>query len=233
MISRPGRALVGENRRRKTRRKLIESALAVVAERGLEGQIVDDVVRRAGVSRATYYNYFKTSSELVLAIAEDLTNDLIALVIFSADRHAAPLDRLASGVRTFLSLVGRYPQLAAFLSRAAYHAVRPGSYAYAVLERDAGGAMDDGTLSKVRLETAMDLIVGPILTTMGRMGSGTVSRAGIDHVAFAILLSLGARPARAKRAVSLQIARPRPAPGSLLERGAALARMSLHGDVSA
>lgn len=232
MLTGSDRATVGANRRRKTRRRLIEGALAVATEKGLDGQIVDDVVRQARVSRATYYNYFKTSAELIVAIAEELTNELIALAVVSADRYAAPVDRLGTGLRAFLTAVRRYPKLASFLSRTAYHAVRPGSDAFAVLERDVGGAMDDGTLTKRRLEFAMDLVIGPILTAMGRMGRSKVSQAEIDDVAFAILLALGAKAARAKRAVSLQLQSPRAAPGSLLEQQAALGRLCLHGDLS-
>lgn len=223
------RAAVAENRRRKTRRKLIESAFAVIAVKGFDGQIVDDVVRKAGVSRATYYNYFKTSTELVLSIAEELTNELIALTIFSVDKNPQALDRLATGTRTVMSIARRYPRAAAFLNRTVYHAVRPGSFAYAVLERDVGGAMEDGTLTKRRLEVAMDLVVGPIISTMGRMAGGSVSQSDINDVVFAVLLALGADPARAKRALEIPLAHPRAASGSLLEQTEALDRISLVG----
>ena len=227
------RAAVAENRRRKTKRKLIESALGVVAVKGFDGQIVDDVVRNAGVSRATYYNYFKTSAELALAIAEELTNELIALVIFSSDKNSQPLDRLATGTRTFMSVVRRYPRAAAFLSRTAYHAVRPGSYAFAVIERDVGGSMHDGTLTKRRLELAMDLVVGPIISAMGRMANSKIAQSDIDDIVYGMLLALGAKPARAKRAIAIRLAHPRAAAGSLLERTTALDRISLVGDVTA
>lgn len=227
------RAAIAENRRRKTRRKLIESAVNVIALKGFDGQIVDDVVRNAGVSRATYYNYFKTSTELVLAIAEELINELVALVIFSSDKNALPLDRLATGTRTFMSVVRRYPRASAFLSRTAYHSVRPGSFAYAVLERDVGGGMEDGTLTKRRLALGMDLVVGPIVSTMGRMATESVPQSEIDDVVYGMLLALGTQPERAKKALEIRLAQPRAAKGSLLEQTAAFDRMSLVGDVTA
>lgn len=207
--------------------------MSVIAVKGFDGQIVDDVVRNAGVSRATYYNYFKTSTELVLAIAEELINELIALVIFSSDKNALPFDRLATGTRTFMSVVRRYPRAAAFLSRTAYHSVRPGSFAYAVLERDVGGGMEDGTLTKRRLALGMDLVVGPIISTMGRMASEAVPQGEIDDIVYGMLLALGAQPARAREAIAIRLAHPRAAKGSLLEQTEAFDRMSLAGDVTA
>ncbi|HKE37081.1 MAG TPA: TetR/AcrR family transcriptional regulator [Candidatus Baltobacteraceae bacterium] len=226
------RAAVAENRRRKTRRKLIEAALGVIAVKGFDGQIVDDVVRKAGVSRATYYNYFKTSTELVLAIAEELINELISLTILSVDKNPLPFERHATGARTFMSILRRYPRAAAFLSRTAYYSVRPGSFAYAVLERDVGGGMEDGSFSKRRLALAMDLVVGPIISTMGRMATENVPQSEIDDVVYAMLLALGADPDRARRALAITLAHPRASKGSLLEQTEALDRISLAGGVT-
>jgi AcrR family transcriptional regulator len=59
------RADAAENRRR-----LIEAARAVFAERGIDAPI-DEIARRAGVGNATLYRRFRTRADLVAAVFEE------------------------------------------------------------------------------------------------------------------------------------------------------------------
>lgn len=57
-------------KRERTRIALIEAAIDVLAEKGLEGSSIDDLVRVAGMARGTFYNYFQTREEVVCAVSE-------------------------------------------------------------------------------------------------------------------------------------------------------------------
>jgi len=61
----------GAERRQRMRLRLIESALPVFAEKGLDAASIDDVIAAAGVSRGTFYNYFRTDVELAAAVSDD------------------------------------------------------------------------------------------------------------------------------------------------------------------
>ena len=61
------RPRVAAERRARMRRKLVESALLVFAEKGVDASVIEDVIAAAGVSRGTFYNYFRTNAELLVA----------------------------------------------------------------------------------------------------------------------------------------------------------------------
>jgi AcrR family transcriptional regulator len=63
-------------RGRQTRRRIIDAATEVVAERGVVGASLDEVGSRAAASRSQLYHYFADKDELLLAVAE-ATNDAV------------------------------------------------------------------------------------------------------------------------------------------------------------
>ncbi len=48
-----------------TRRRLVDSAMALFAEQGFEATSVDDVAARDGVGRTTYFRHFRTKEDVV------------------------------------------------------------------------------------------------------------------------------------------------------------------------
>jgi AcrR family transcriptional regulator len=60
-------------RRRATQQRLIASARAVVAVRGLEGASVEDICEQAGFTRGAFYSNFSGKNDLVVALTKDLT----------------------------------------------------------------------------------------------------------------------------------------------------------------
>ena len=59
------RTRVAAERRARMHRKLVESALLVFAEKGVDASVIEDVIAAADVSRGTFYNYFRTNGELL------------------------------------------------------------------------------------------------------------------------------------------------------------------------
>ena len=74
------RTRVAAERRKRTRMRLLESALVLCAQQGPEAPMIDDVIQHAGVSRGSFYNYFKTYEELLEAVAVQVGEDLVRIV---------------------------------------------------------------------------------------------------------------------------------------------------------
>ena len=74
------RTIVAAERRKKTRAKLLKGALRVFARRGAEAKVIDSVIKKAGVSRGTFYNYFRTNEELFVEVAREVSNEIIRAV---------------------------------------------------------------------------------------------------------------------------------------------------------
>ncbi len=187
--SRASRNRVEADQERKalTRSKILAAAVRVVAEKGVTTAVIDDFIRAAGVARGTFYNYFKSTDEVLQAAAQWLEDDLIV----SIDEVLAPIDdpveRMTLGMRLWLRKARGDRAWCAFVAGFRYH----GSLVEEVLARDIGGALRAGRVSVPNAAVARDLIVGTIREAMGRMSDATVPIAYLDELVRAILRSLG------------------------------------------
>jgi len=91
-------------RRGRTRARLLDAAVDVFAERGLEGATVELICERAGFTRGAFYSNFSTKEELLLAAAEHVLQRSMARIEEAADRlvldpgagHPAQVDALVA-----------------------------------------------------------------------------------------------------------------------------------------
>jgi AcrR family transcriptional regulator len=68
------------DKKSRTRQSILDAAQLVFLQRGFEAASPDDIAQRAGVSRATLFNYFSGKSGILNALAEGLQPRLVQLV---------------------------------------------------------------------------------------------------------------------------------------------------------
>lgn len=87
-------------RRRKADRpaEIVSAALAVFAEKGFAAAKLDDIARRAGVSKGAVYLYFETKEDVFRAVVEQAIAPNIMAVKAMAAAHPGPLADLLRGV---------------------------------------------------------------------------------------------------------------------------------------
>src|SRR5690606_14527634 len=68
-------------KRDRTRTLLIEAAIDVLSEKGLEGSSIDDLMRIAGMVRGTFYNHFQTREELVVCTSNFIREQIYQSVV--------------------------------------------------------------------------------------------------------------------------------------------------------
>ena len=73
-------------RRGRTRNRLLDAAVDVFAERGIDGATVELICERAGFSRGAFYSNFATKEELLFATAEHVQQRSLTRVEEAADR---------------------------------------------------------------------------------------------------------------------------------------------------
>src|SRR5947199_10173186 len=83
-------------RRRKADRpgEIVEAALAVFAERGFAAAKLDEIARRAGVSKGALYLYFETKEELFRAVVAQAIAPNMRAVRAMVAAHPGPLSDL-------------------------------------------------------------------------------------------------------------------------------------------
>lgn len=74
--ARAANALSSDPRVRRTRRLLLDAALALVAEREIGEITITDITRAAGVNRATFYQHYLDKQDLIAQALDDLFDEI-------------------------------------------------------------------------------------------------------------------------------------------------------------
>ncbi|KXU82406.1 transcriptional regulator [Paraburkholderia monticola] len=106
-----------ERKRFLTRTRLLDAAMKVYVRRGGPRPVIDDVIREARLSRATFYNHFISLDEVMAAIGEELSNQMTADILPLFDGLKEPWQRVAVGFRLFLLRALLDPTWAAYVTR--------------------------------------------------------------------------------------------------------------------
>jgi AcrR family transcriptional regulator len=98
-----------------TRTRLLQTALRLFTEHGVEGTSLQMIADALGITKAAVYYHFKTKAEITEAVAEPGIRDLDDLVLRAGaqKRRGAQVDLLLEG---FVDLVVRHRTLVALFS---------------------------------------------------------------------------------------------------------------------
>jgi AcrR family transcriptional regulator len=193
------RTQVGIKRREATRARLIRGALHVFASHGVEAKVIELVIEQAGVSRGTFYNYFRTNEELFIAVAEEVSNEIIRIVDPLVQQQNDPAARLACGVSSVIRLAKAYPLFAQFIVRGGPPALCAGSLVTEVVPRDVAAGMASGRFSLADPRLAFDVILGSVISAFHTVLTEGVSEDYPKELAQAVLQALGVTKAMAQK----------------------------------
>lgn len=84
-----------EAQKQLTRRLLLEAGLELFGSQGYAATTVDDIATAAGTTRATFYAYFPSRSEVMRALIDEQLNERLER-IRSAERGSTALDLVAT-----------------------------------------------------------------------------------------------------------------------------------------
>jgi AcrR family transcriptional regulator len=94
------------------RRRLLDAMARAVAERGYAHVTVADVIRRAGVSRETFYEQFADKEECFIAALDAVTDIFLGRLAATQEHAGDPLERLDAMVGAYLEQLASEPELA-------------------------------------------------------------------------------------------------------------------------
>ncbi|WP_084677138.1 TetR/AcrR family transcriptional regulator [Massilia niastensis] len=188
------RTRVAAERRERTRMRLLESALVVLGEKGPDAPVIDDVINHAGMSRGSFYNYFKTYEELLAAVAVQVGNDLVRLVDPVICSHDDPVLRLALALRLLLHAMQRSPVLAAFVARLGWPHENTLPEGIGSVSRDILEGMQTGVLTVKSFRVALDVFLGTFFGAANTLIREKVPSSYPEEISECILNALSAEP---------------------------------------
>lgn len=96
------------------RQRLLSAAAAEFAERGYAGASSESISRRAGMSKATFYEHFSNKEDCIIALFDRATEVVMQAQLTAAEGAGSgdAIERMRAGTRAFLSALSEYPEFA-------------------------------------------------------------------------------------------------------------------------
>ena len=91
---------------------MLQATVAAMAVRGYAGTSVAEIVRRAGVSRETFYQQFSSKQACFSAALEEAIERLLGAMVTVVDPAAEPAERSALLIGAYLKTLADRPELA-------------------------------------------------------------------------------------------------------------------------
>jgi len=194
------RPRVAAEKRVRMRRKLIENALLVFAEKGVDASVIEDVIKAAAVSRGTFYNYYRTNAELQMAASDELGNEIVQQIENQTRDNPSPAARICTGVRLYLRAAQQFPLFARFVARLGLAAVGPENLVFRYLPAHLEEGMAAREFSGMPVLVALDVVLGSVVSAVTRVAA---NEADDDYLRAAVTAMLRGLGVAEKKALAL------------------------------
>src|SRR5215472_12644600 len=94
-----------------TREALIEAGLAVFSERGVSGAALEDIAKRAGVTRGALYHHFADKAELYGAAVKEQWQEVFKPLLAHLHRDGEPLKRIENFLSHYFATLENEPKV--------------------------------------------------------------------------------------------------------------------------
>ncbi|PRH77431.1 TetR family transcriptional regulator [Streptomyces solincola] len=207
---------VRQAQKQRTRRALLDAALALLAEQSLGSLGLREVTRAAGVAPAAFYRHFRDIPDLGVALVDEALDSLhgtirtaLAATLPTAGRAAGPRgggdrridaasdERIEAAVELIAALVREYPAHVRFIAREQHGGVA------------AVRAAITGQLALFAAEVADALAAAPESAGWRRADLLMLAGLYVDHMVMTASALLAAGPEEAGRVQVVRVARQR------------------------
>jgi AcrR family transcriptional regulator len=196
-VNLPARAAAGEARRIRTREGLMTAAMQVIAHKGPDGASIDDFAVAAGVSRGTFYNYFPTVDDLILALHDHLSEEIDTAMEPVARAVADPAAALAISLHMLFEALAADPVRGWVALRMADANARRQPTLEARFDQLFTAAVESGRFRPNNLAAARNLLTGSFRMAHRDILTGEAEPDHAVHLVALILTAYGLLPEEA------------------------------------
>lgn len=209
------RIRVGAQRREKTRLRLLKSALEVLSEKGLAATVIDDVIAAAGVSRGTFYNHFRTTNDLLLALAGAMSDEVLEVVKPVVQNFDNPVLRFSVGTRLYMHMAVQYPAWGQFITTVGARIVTRGQRFDEYMTRDLSEALKADQIVAADVLVARTVVLGAITYGIETMLAEPTREKFAENLVATFLRAMGIAPKKAEEIAFMQLPDVGPVTGSI------------------
>jgi AcrR family transcriptional regulator len=183
----------------------MKATYEIIAERGFEGLVIQDITQRADVGYGSFYNHFASKDAIVSAAIDAAhlrTKHMYeSLDGLTADRVAA----FATDMRMWFHVSTADPLWGWFMIRTVLSAKDFRSGIADLLKRAIHAGLDDGSFNYSDAEMAHEVIAGLLLLGTLKLVSAEVSEDYADKIVATALRTLGVAEKRIAMAMEMPL----------------------------
>jgi len=203
------RTRVARDKRQRTSVRLLEALFAIIDRDGLEAVTVDRIVREAGTSRGSFYNYFDTIEAMLVRVSASMRQQI------SLEQEALfkeiddVMVRLAAGLQYGTARTGEDTACALIMLRTLplTGSLSEAMRSYLVQSFTLG--VEQGRIEVPLVETAVDMAMGMVIAMLRYAAMNGVDAAEISRQTMIVFQALGAERMLCERLAQLPLpARP-------------------------
>jgi AcrR family transcriptional regulator len=213
-VNKEKRAQSGALKRARTRARLLEVALRVIAERGFDAPTIDDFIAAGDVARGTFYNHFATREDILSAAAAYVADTVDAEILPLFADIDDPARRIAIAIRKFIDMSRRRSDWGGLLVRMI---PQVGGAVSAEMRRgvlyDLKVGLKSGRFHFPSMQAAVALSMGTITLAIRATIKESTPAAFPVMIATMILQGLGMSPSEATRVAGKPLPEHRDAGG--------------------
>lgn len=86
-----------ERKKQETLRRITDVGICLFIEKGIDATTLDEIAAMAGISRRTFFHYFKSKDDILLSLQSGM-GEMIAERVRQADAAASPLETIRASV---------------------------------------------------------------------------------------------------------------------------------------
>ncbi len=202
----------GERRRGDTRRRLMRAAYEIIARRGFDGLVIQDITQAADVGYGSFYNYFLSKEAIVAAVAEAARDHMADLFSRMSSQSADRAEAFGLDLRMWLHLSRTDGQWGWFALRTVLTEDDLRASIGALLKQAIDAGMADGSFKPADPEMARETIAGLLLLGTLKLVSARVADDYTDKLVATCLRTLGLSEEKINAVMALPLPQAEPPP---------------------
>lgn len=99
-----------KGKRERTRSALLDSAVSVFADKGIEAASINDITTHAGMANGTFYNYYRDKQEILEAVSTGLAIEVTRRINDEMEEISDPATRIVTATAMMLFTSRQAPE---------------------------------------------------------------------------------------------------------------------------